>query len=124
MKRLPTLPDRLTVASPCSARWDDMHGDDRVRFCDTCRRPVYNLSDLTGVEIADLVRRTEEPRCVRFYRRADGTTLTRDCPVGHRNARRRFIGFVAGAALLGGFGAWFETSAPPMVVMGEVQLPE
>ena len=27
------LLDRVRIASPCSASWSDMAGDDRVRFC-------------------------------------------------------------------------------------------
>lgn len=30
--------DGLRVASPCSASWYRMTGDDRVRFCDQCRK--------------------------------------------------------------------------------------
>src|SRR5262245_30602687 len=37
---------RLRIASPCSADWDEMTGDDRVRFCGRCRKNVYNLSEM------------------------------------------------------------------------------
>src|SRR4051812_47184360 len=42
-RSLPLL-DRITIASPCTASWDDMAGDDRVRFCASCQKDVYNLS--------------------------------------------------------------------------------
>ena len=113
-----------------------MTGDERVRFCDTCERPVYNLSAMTGHEIATLIRETEGRRpCVRFYQRADGTTLTRDCPVGFRAARRRAMGLVAtgAAALFGGMAAWFGGALPlggagratmGEAIMGDMMIPE
>ncbi len=79
----------LHIASPCPASWHAMRGDDRVRFCDSCSKSVYNLSDLTAAEASDLIRESEGRLCVRLYRRADGTVLTADCPVGLRHALRR-----------------------------------
>jgi hypothetical protein len=100
----------LKVASPCPANWEEMYGDDRVRFCGQCRLNVYNLSGMSRVEAERLLASTEGRLCVRFYRRKDGTVLTRDCPVGLAAARRRIAkvasavaGFVFGA--LAGTGA-------------------
>lgn len=76
--RLPVL----RVASPCKASWSAMAGDDRVRHCHLCDLNVYNLSAMTEAEAAALVREREGRLCVRFYRRQDGTVITRDCPVG------------------------------------------
>lgn len=81
--------DDVRIASPCSANWDQMTGSETVRFCDACSLNVYNLSTMTASEAAALVARTEGRVCVRLYRRADGTTITRDCPVGLRAAVRR-----------------------------------
>jgi len=72
----------IHVASPCSARWQDMTGDERARFCGQCRKHVYDLSQMTTESAAELIREKEGKLCVRFYRRADGTILTADCPVG------------------------------------------
>ena len=44
---LPLL-QRLHVATPCKERWDDMTGDERVRFCGRCAKNVYDLSALTA----------------------------------------------------------------------------
>ena len=38
---------RLDVASPCSANWEKMTGDDRMRFCALCKKNVYNLSAMS-----------------------------------------------------------------------------
>lgn len=101
--------ETLQVASPCHAAWEAMTGDDRVRFCPECSLHVYNLSAMDRQEAEALVREKEGRLCVRYYRRADGTVLTRDCPVGVRALRRRLAllaGAAAGALLtLMGWGA-------------------
>jgi hypothetical protein len=89
--------DRMRIASPCSVEWERMVGDDRMRFCDQCGLNVYNISSMTGRQVKALVEKTEGRLCARLYRRADGTILTRDCPVGLRAIRRR-VSRVAGAA--------------------------
>ena len=80
---------RVKIASPCSADWENMLGDERRRFCAQCELNVYNLSGMTKREAEELLNQTEGQLCVRFYRRADGTILTQDCPVGLRAIRQR-----------------------------------
>jgi hypothetical protein len=95
--------DVLHVASPCPVSWDAMPGDGRVRFCPQCRQHVYNLSAMNRAEAETLLAEREGRVCVRFYRRADGTVLTSDCPVGLWAVRRRLAvlaGAVAGLLLL------------------------
>jgi hypothetical protein len=71
---------QFRIASPCSADWDSMPGDERVRFCPQCKLNVYNFSELSRKEVERLVRQREGRLCARFYQRADGTMLTQDCP--------------------------------------------
>lgn len=99
----------LRVASPCDASWDEMVGDDKVRFCGLCQKNVYNLASFTRAEAVALVREREGSLCARLARRADGTVLTSDCPRGVRRRRfRRFTALAAGAGLLAtGFGLLF-----------------
>ncbi len=86
---LPLL-DRVQTASPCSVRWDDMTGDDRTRHCAQCKLDVHNISRMTRAEAeAFLVSRIDDGGqpighrvCALIYRRADGTIITADCPVG------------------------------------------
>jgi len=92
---LPVL-ENLRIASPCTASWDKMTGDDRVRFCGDCRKNVYNLSSMTRDQAENLLRENEGGLCVRFYQRKDGTVMTTDCPVGVRKRRRRRIAIAAG----------------------------
>jgi hypothetical protein len=104
------LLDRVRVASPCSAKWDDMVGDERERFCLSCDKQVFNISAMGRAEAeAFLAARVGNKTCIRFYRRADGTILTDDCPTGVRRKRLRVIGAVAlgGGAMLAGAAALF-----------------
>jgi hypothetical protein len=98
-----TLLDRVRVAAPCAADWTEMRGDERVRFCERCSLNVYNLSAMTRREAERVVVRSEGRLCVRFYRRADGTILTRNCPVGLRALKRR-VSRVASAAAAASVG--------------------
>jgi hypothetical protein len=74
-----------------------MVGDERVRFCGQCNLNVYNLSAMTKVDAERLISRAEGKLCVRYYRRADGTILTSNCPVGLRALKRR-LSRIAGAS--------------------------
>src|SRR5215510_7373103 len=90
--------DRLYVSSPCNADWEMMPGDERVRFCGQCHLNVYNISTLTRKQAEKLIAETEGRLCAKLYRRADGTIITRDCPIGIRAIKRR-VSRVANAAL-------------------------
>lgn len=95
--------DVIDIASPCPAAWDEMRGDDRVRYCGECRLNVYNLSEMSRTEAEAFVSQREGRACIRIYRRADGKTLTRDCPIGLRAVRRRLARMAAAiAAMLSG----------------------
>lgn len=87
--KLPILLENIRIAAPCSADWDDMAGDERVRFCGKCEKNVYNISEMTRAEAEALVTAKEGRLCVRLYQRQDGTVLTTDCPVGVRRQRLR-----------------------------------
>lgn len=93
----------IRVASPCPANWQAMTGDDHVRHCDQCDLDVFNFSEMTEKQIKSLLSQGRERVCGRIYRRADGTMLTRDCPVGFR-AKVRRISRIAGAALSAAVG--------------------
>ena len=133
--------DNVRIASPCSADWNEMYGDERMRFCGQCRLNVYNLSGMTRYDAEHLLRLSEGRLCVRYYQRPDGTILTKDCPVGWANVKDR-VSVVAAAVfsmmmtLFGGlFVVSFFTRKPivrdipipfasptPMPLMGAVAL--
>lgn len=81
--------DNIKIASPCPADWDEMYGDDRKRFCGECKLNVYNLSGMTKDEAEALIMNAEGRLCVRIYRRADGSIITSDCPVGWEKIKQR-----------------------------------
>lgn len=85
---LPQLIDRMEIASPCEARWEDMVGDERSRRCAQCELNVHNLEAMTPEEIRDLILNADGRVCGRVRRRMDGTVITRDCPVGLARLRR------------------------------------
>jgi hypothetical protein len=80
--------DHIEIPTPCSVPWDSMYGDQRIRHCGSCRKDVYNVSELTRAEAMALIA-SREPVCLRIYRRPDGTVVTNDCWSRLRAARRR-----------------------------------
>jgi hypothetical protein len=110
--RLPVL-DNIRVASPCTAEWSKMTGDERVRHCGDCKKNVFNLSEMTREEAETLILAKEGRLCVRYFQRKDGTILLKDCEIGvARGRRRKWI--AAGAAVMvaaGGAGMALRSSA-------------
>jgi hypothetical protein len=82
-----------------------MSGDERSRHCASCDKPVFNIAGMTGAEAEALLRTATGGHglCVRFYRRADGTVMTADCPVGiaalRAKARRTAVRIAAAVGL-------------------------
>ena len=97
--------NHVRVAAPCPADWDQMIGSERMRFCGQCKLNVYNLSSMTRAGAESLIARNEGRLCVRFYRRRDGSIITKDCPVGLRAIRRRvsYVAKAIGSMVLGLF---------------------
>lgn len=115
--------DTVQVAKPCPARWEEMAGDEKVRFCAHCRLNVFNLSAMDVEEAANLIAAQDGRLCVRFYRRRDGTILTQDCPVGVAAWKKRLAvvwSSTAGACagLVGGVFGWSRLNPAPRTMMG------
>ncbi|MFK7989502.1 MAG: hypothetical protein AB8I08_26030 [Sandaracinaceae bacterium] len=98
------LVDQARVASPCSARWDDMAGGPHARHCGSCDKTVYELSGLTSLEAAELLTGSQGELCVRLWRRKDGTVMTQDCGVGAKRKRRLRVVGAAAAVVLSAVG--------------------
>lgn len=102
--------DSIMIAAPCSMSWEEMKGDERVRLCGGCNKNVYNTSAMTASEVSKLLSKDGPLPCLRIYRRADGTLVTRDCPNGLKRVRaswqnlKRLVA-AAWLALLGMNGA-------------------
>jgi hypothetical protein len=97
MPRFESPLNNIRIASPCSANWDEMYGNERKRFCGDCKLNVYNLSGMTKAAAEDLLERSEGRLCVRFYRRADGSVLTQNCPIGWAKVKQRARVFATAA---------------------------
>jgi phage FluMu protein Com len=83
-----------------------MVGDDRVRFCNQCNLNVYNISTMAKAEAESFIANAEGRICAKLYRRADGSILTRNCPIGLRAVRKKVSRAAAAAfsALVSLFG--------------------
>lgn len=86
---------QVLIASPCTEKWESMTGDERVRHCARCRLNVYDVKELTEVEVRALFSKNEGKMCGRVFRRPDGTVLTKDCPTGLAAVRRKALVAVA-----------------------------
>lgn len=107
----------VRIASACPARWEDMTGNDTVRHCALCNLNVHNLAAMSAEDAERLLSGHFGPDgsanpgrlCAVIYRRADGTVLTRDCPVGWARvraaARRSLLRAAAALALVTGLSA-------------------
>jgi hypothetical protein len=118
--------ENIRIASPCSANWNAMQGNDRKRFCGDCKLNVYNLSGMTRYDAENLLRLSEGRLCVRYFQRPDGTIITQDCPVGWAKVKQRVSVFAAAAfsLILSLFGAMFVVSTfSRRQVVGQVAFP-
>lgn len=85
------LLDSIMIAAPCNMGWENMEGDERVRFCNQCSLNVYNLSGMSDQEAEALLQEKGTNLCISLYRRADGTVLTENCPVGLRKIKAKLL---------------------------------
>ena len=125
MARFDSPLNNLKVASPCSQDWNAMIGDSRKRYCGECRLNVYNLSGMSRNEAENLILSAEGRLCVRFYKRADGTVLTEDCPVGWARVKQRTRAYVTALASLifsffGALGLVAAFKSANETVMGDI----
>jgi len=124
--------DNVRVAKPCPADWNAMFGNDRKRFCGECKLNVYNLSDMSRGEAENFLLEAEGRVCIRYYRREDGTVLTKDCPVGLAALKKRvsramtavfsvFTGLIGG---LLGFQLFREATIYPVAGTMTIEAPQ
>ena len=62
----PKFIDDVRVAQPCSQAWNEMTGNDQVRFCTHCAKDVNDLSTITRKDAMRLVRKMNGKLCVRY----------------------------------------------------------
>lgn len=99
-KEIKRLLNSFEVPTPCSQNWDDMTGDDKIRLCSKCNLNVHNVSAMTDVEAAIVLKRRQTERvCVYAYQREDGSVITDNCPMRLRELRTK-VKTAAAAAII------------------------
>lgn len=68
--------EQISVPSPCSADWDSMIGNNRIRFCEHCNLNVHDLSAMTRNRAMRLVLNSRGRLCVRFLEAPNGGPRT------------------------------------------------
>lgn len=87
----------ITIESPCSANWEEMVGNDRIRACGHCRLSVQDLSQMTAAEAYKLVRTSKGRLCLRIHRTPAGDVITRPAYEKLHAISRRTSRIAAGA---------------------------
>lgn len=97
MGRSLTLLDRVQVKSPCTEDWNEMVGNDQVRFCSHCSKHVHNLSAMTRREAEALALKSNGNLCIRYRRNpVDQTVVTLPVRLGNMLTRRLSLPIAAG----------------------------
>ena len=108
---------RAQIAAPCTAKWEEMTGDEKTRFCAQCKLNVHNAIEMTDEEVMLKIMSIAHGNrvCMRIYRRTDGTFMTKNCPVGVRRlqerARRAAAWLAGGLSVLVSLAANAQTAA-------------
>jgi len=89
--------DRITIPAPCDADWDQMIGNDQVRFCEHCNLHVTNLSTMTRQEARRIVERSQGRLCVRYLQSPDGQIITKQIKEKLHPIARQISRIAAGA---------------------------
>jgi hypothetical protein len=69
--------NNLRIRTPCRKSWEEMSGDNRTRFCDSCAKTVHDLSRYTRKEAARLMRDSEGGLCARICHDSKGNVVFR-----------------------------------------------
>lgn len=115
--------DVIQVNTPCTADWEKMAGDERVRFCEGCGKHVHNLAGMSRTEAERLVCERAGELCVRFARGEDGVVQTLDYrPLVGRGRGWKFWTVVSACAatlVAAANGYFFRPQSPkPMPLLG------
>jgi hypothetical protein len=72
--------NQYRIPNPCSKRWDEMSGGNRVRSCQTCRHAVHNFSALTRREVERFTESSLGKVCAMISYNPDGSPSFRPDP--------------------------------------------
>jgi hypothetical protein len=100
IKELQDQVNKIVIQNPCAANWDEMDGDQTVRFCGQCKKNVHNLTAMFPEQLErTLALRESGSLCVFMARRDDGTVIIDNCPAFLRKSRDRVRAYAFSAAL-------------------------
>jgi hypothetical protein len=68
--------ETLRIPEPCSVGWENMTGDDKIRFCNQCNKQVFNLSVMTHRQAEAIIAATRGNLCARIAPRTDDNVRT------------------------------------------------
>jgi Carboxypeptidase regulatory-like domain len=68
--------DSINVKSPCIESWDEMKGNDEVRFCSHCEKNVHDISAMTRTKAEKLIKNSNGKLCVRYVKNPNGKLIT------------------------------------------------
>ncbi|MBX7223875.1 MAG: carboxypeptidase-like regulatory domain-containing protein [Blastocatellia bacterium] len=120
MKRQLTILDRVSVKSPCHEDWNEMKGNDTVRFCSHCCKSVHNLSEMTRSEAIKLVEQSKSRLCIRYVEGPNQSIITKPDPYQPAFQFGRLGSLATGVFSL---AAGMAVLATPLPVSGQ-QVPE
>jgi hypothetical protein len=63
--------DLVDIPQSCDKSWDEMIGDDILRFCSHCEKNIYNLSEMSARNAKKLLFQSNGRVCVRLQRNSD-----------------------------------------------------
>ncbi len=72
----------IEFPEPCQEDWDAMHPLGRARHCDSCDKPVHDLTQYTPEEAEGLLNGAGGPACLRAHITGDGRVITKPSPFG------------------------------------------
>ena len=68
--------DSVDIKSPCNQSWDEMFGNDEVRFCSHCAKNVHNISAMNRKKAEYLIKKSEGKLCIRYVKTPQGKLIT------------------------------------------------
>lgn len=83
--------DQIRIPATCPSDWEEMAGDDRRRYCQECKKHVYNFSKMTRREAEALIATRQGNLCARIIRLSDGVILTDEIAASSHSTGRRAL---------------------------------
>ena len=106
MRHQPLTLDVLRIETPCPAAWEQMRGDGRRRFCDSCGKHVHNAEAMTRAQVETLLAEHHGTGvCMQLHPREDGTIRLRDASPLRRAGRWLACAAAVALAALPGCGS-------------------